>query len=651
MLEHQDLGRFLALHARATRGCAIPSRPVADLLHVSEGGMLAREFWHLGRAVKIAAYAGDADIAVVEIVDRLTLALHEGRLAPLTAEEPWLAAIHWAMEDIERRPPTGGLTDLRENSVGQACKRLRERGFAVEVSGFGCVVSEQTRSRLGKRLDVLAASLGGVDMLHQLFRVLRDSNRLHDGFWLFGNEVVPPSRSKSPTLPYAWLLALGLKHLGRSRTTRQPAATWGELAHLLIDAAACFDVERYGQFDQIQLHPTDIFFLFDEAMGWAHLFAHPQAPPMMPGRLHSALLKLLTQEDLGALGPQFSQALSELEAAVTQSEPDRPNFLDRRSASRSYPTLMAEAFGRHGAVNRGLTNPLDPDAIDHFPVVLFEAPLGHVMLLPKTLTAAAAATWVVHRLWRPLDKKRADKLVGDLFETMIADACSGRGDQLIPDHHYRHGGKSLQIDVALRRGRDLALFETKAKSLTQAARSGDILRSLDDYTKSYLALLTQLARHEKAILDGATGLWTTDEAAGFDIVKIAISPLSYGPLSDRALARPLVSALARTEFDARTRARPDWKVLGALQRAVGRAMDEIRPIATDMNGDIDLFTYLIGVFWLDIGELLYLLDRAESVHGALRPLRRITFASRDVWTEIATVDRSGLGAGHWRPVG
>ena len=74
-------------------------------------------------------------------------------------------------------------------------------------------------------------------------------------------------------------------------------------------------------------------------------------------------------------------------------------------------------------------------------------------------------------------------------------------------------------------------------------------------------------------------------------------------------------------------------------------------VAPKKDGLAELFPYLMDVFWLDLGQLLYILDRAEiRFQDAFQPVKHITFSSRDFWTEVAHVDRGGLAKGKWRPL-
>ena len=113
----------------------------------------------------------------------------------------------------------------------------------------------------------------------------------------------------------------------------------------------------------------------------------------------------------------------------------------------------------------------------------------------------------------------------------------------------------MEIDVAVRDGQEIVLFETKAKALTSKSRTGDMMVFINDYTKSFLALLRQLMRHDRNIKQGLTPLTRTDDdPTAPRITEIAVSPLSYGPASDHVLTNALMRPFV---FDNVKRARLD----------------------------------------------------------------------------------------------
>ncbi|MCY4054534.1 MAG: hypothetical protein OXF67_01435 [Cyanobacteria bacterium MAG CAR4_bin_6] len=68
-----------------------------------------------------------------------------------------------------------------------------------------------------------------------------------------------------------------------------------------------------------------------------------------------------------------------------------------------------------------------------------------------------------------------------------------------------------------------------------------------------------------------------------------------------------------------------------------------------MDNQINFHNYFIDIFWLDLGGLLYLLYRGNSVADSLSPLKSITFSTQDFWTEAACAETMGLTNEKWRP--
>ena len=195
----------------------------------------------------------------------------------------------------------------------------------------------------------------------------------------------------------------------------------------------------------------------------------------------------------------------------------------------------------------------------------------------------------------------------------------------------------------------MPLFETKAKSLTRASRSGDMIAFLDDYTKSYLSLLKQLVRHDRHMKNDLTPLTITGEDLdAASVMKVAVSPLSYGPASDKVLANALMGSMVHARLVSTDPDPNRNRILNEFNKAMDEIMSELIKAGTQENGEVDLFGYILNVIWLDLGQLLYVLDRGLSVEKGLSALKHLTFVTRDFWTEAAFADRQQITAGEWR---
>lgn len=250
-----------------------------------------------------------------------------------------------------------------------------------------------------------------------------------------------------------------------------------------------------------------------------------------------------------------------------------------------------------------------------------------------------------------MSKPRTTAVVGEVLERSIAIGCEGKTPHLWQRQSYSVGGQSFELDVASREGDRVALFETKAKSITAIARTLDVVAYLSDYADSYLNLLLQVARHEKHLRSGLTPITSAGEKCqDLRPIKVAVSPLSFGPASDKHLASQLVLAMVNANLRASVSGAEGAiaKYNGAKQAALAYLVD-LAP--KNKEGLLNLHAYLIDVFWLDLGQLLYALSRAGSVTDALSPLHHVTFSTRDFWTEISIADQGHLLDGKWLPVG
>ena len=169
------------------------------------------------------------------------------------------------------------------------------------------------------------------------------------------------------------------------------------------------------------------------------------------------------------------------------------------------------------------------------------------------MAAAAACETVFKLIWSKLERERASNIVRKTFEKAISCACQGKAPLVVANRTYKVGKQSFELDAATREDNKIVLIETKAKSLTSKARSGDMFAFFSDYADSFLAMVEQLARHERHFREGLLPLMqTSDNIADTRLLKVAVSPLSYGPLSDKVLAGSALRALATATLHAKS---------------------------------------------------------------------------------------------------
>ena len=211
------------------------------------------------------------------------------------------------------------------------------------------------------------------------------------------------------------------------------------------------------------------------------------------------------------------------------------------------------------------------------------------MILPRAMTTSATLNTIFELIWS-VGLQGTNKFVGDVFEKAISIACRAKSNSVYESVHYDVGRANYEIDIAARVGNYVLLIEAKAKMLTSKSRTVDMIAFLKDYTDSYLRLLKQLAQHDRSLTEGLTPLTTDGEdTSDLRVTKVAVSPLSFGPSSDRSLASALLRSVANAQFESMTGNQNDAAVVMQLNKIIKEILQSIP------KGE------LVGSIWLHDG--------------------------------------------------
>lgn len=552
------------------------------------------------------------------------------------AASTWQQAIAAAKEDFTDPPRAPDKT--RPQVVGAACGRLRARGWRISFNAFGPRWDDRSLSDACRGVDALVSRLGGSTVINQIGGVLEATGGLLDELWLFGEKGLGVGQTKAPALPYGWLLGLAAKHAHRPNRCRKPEIAWRTAVRDATDIAASFDCQRYSQYEQMfRIASSEIDRAVRDALCWRSLFFTPQTPALVPPCLREAFRAELTRAEDNGFATLADRLFAEIDALLPHLGATRCCLLSREQARRAFPTLLEHSRGVGGEVNKRYALPSGEHARDDTRFVLLDGPKNDLIVRPIAMTVQAFCETLFGLAWARLPKPRAEKAVGNILERAIATACAGKADVLVPNMKYEADGKKLEVDVATRTGNAITLIEVKAKPLTRAGQTGRHGAFFADYARSYLPMIEQLARHERHVMAGRTPLVASGEALDeLRVEKIAVSPVSYGPITDRTLATPLHATLFGTHLEAAEDVELTKANVATFNKAIQKTQREIGltgPI--DAEGRLDVFDFFLFTHWVDLGQLIYALHRAERVDDALRPVRHATTGSRDFWSELA----------------
>lgn len=657
MLQATDLDAFIRLVEQAERETGpIPGRSPDATLR-AEGnpdGLLHRaECARIWKSLRTACATGDFPERYCRIFETIVrdLTAEIRCYLPLAHCEQWLGAVRWAMS--QPPSPSDNLRSRgmdRQFHVGGACRRLRECGYSIPIHTFGPHLDDDTRAEIARRVDNLIAQAGGVDAIHRLFRTMRETGKLHNGMWLFGNIPGGGRRVPRPAVPFGWLLSVALRNIQEPVSTNAPEASWQSAVDIATDFAASMDCQRYNPYEGLSVEAPDFLFSLAESLTWRELFTLPQVPPTALPTLRAAFLQIEWPDGVTDLAAEVDGLFAEIDRLVTSLCVGDITEVSASAAQSSFPLLWRHARAAPGVANAGFLDPFGKHPRNQDRFVFFQISANKVIVLPPSLAAAAACEAIFRLIWKQ-PKDLAARIVGDTMEKSVAVACRRHAAPIWEKARYRADRKDLEIDVAVREGQEITVFETKAKSLTSAARTGDMLKFLDDYSNSFLALLQQLVRHERHVKRGCTPLTRPDDDLGaLRVTKIAVSPLSFGPASDQVLSNALMNAIAQARLVSAAEDPEHTAILDRFNTAIQACMNDIADIAPRPDGPVDLGHYMMRVSWTDLGQVLYCLDRGRSVVDGTGVLMHLTFSTRDFWTDIAFAERNGLGERNLYPL-
>ena len=558
-------------------------------------------------------------------------------------------AIRWARSQQSTPPPSILAIEQndRESRVGAACARLRKRGYRIPIHAYGPNISETTRKQITADVDALVAECGGINTLGAIFAFMDQSRAIHDGIWMFGTGPSSTGRSPEPTVPVAWLISLALRHITKQEQAVASTTARKDMIELATDFAASMDCQRYSQFEDLNAGPRDFLRILAESLKWRELFTLPQVPPSTLKTIRSALLEVSWPDCLDATRGSVDGIFHEVDALIEGMSARAITELPTRVARTSFPYLWCHALGRTGRVNHDYLDPFGNVSRNHERFVFFETAQNSVILLSPAMVAANACEALFRLVWKNAGIGAGD-IVGEALEAAVAKACRVHTQCVSEGLRYKVQRTEFEMDIVVKEQKEVVLFETKAKSLTSRSRTGDVVQFIDDYAKSFLALLRQLVRHERHIRDVRTPLdLSCVDPSTVRVTKVAVSPLSYGPAADHSLAGILFRSIAQARLHASSGNAKHEEILESFNKKLEEIMDDIEKVAPRRDGSIDLFQYMLDVFWFDLGELLYVLQRGRSVHDALSGLRHLTFGTRDFWTEVAWAGRQGFTRDKW----
>lgn len=655
MLDVNDLDRLKELYNKALEEPDHhKDEHIDEILKADNYGLVAYEISQLTRSIQIAFFADELSEEIFLVADIISRSLNSnGKYSRLNASDAWVLAIRVAMKAMNSDCCQKPIFTQREQEVGEACLRLKNAGYKVSFNAFGPWLDDQTRYDVSRTIKNLIGLLGGEVVIMLLCDHMKKSLRYHDEMWLFGQFDLGYSQDAKPDLPFGWIFSLAMSQLGKKARARKPEVAWNTVKQLSTDLAASFNCQRYNQFDGMHLDKSELIDCLQDSLLRREIFSVPQVPKITI----SYFKRVFSKNNIWPTGTsdvskKIMLLFNEFEDLLEYSFGDQPCKLVNKSTKERFPILWEIARTKVDNINNQYFDPLINEYINHTSSLFFEINNMHSLILPRSMMTEAFLTIIFSQIRKGIEAENAKKIIGDALEMVVEEACKNKSGETFHDYKYelpneKKGENKRQIDVLHRGNNEIHIFEIKSKMLTKKARNFDFISYLDDFKKSFLSLLYQTVRHDYCISEGQLSLFDGNQGSGrLRIIKICVSPLSYGPICDKFLINQIIRRFNGSEVSSNNDQMEIAEDFNKQLKDIFLEIFKFKKIQTDN----DFFEYLLDVWWFDLGQLLYALDRAYSVEDALSPFSNITTTSWDFWTEVAHADRSYRTKGRWKSV-
>jgi len=590
MLHKDDLDLVSAIVREQT----VTSGSASVFTHLAsqDGELWASDLWRLCKSAEIAVHAGVLETEVFGVLCDISEAFRQHpdpvKLVAPSHSDAWrnaVSSVQNAQSGFRRNP-----TDkTRAQIVGESCERLNAKGYKLPIGAFGPDWEDAQLKNACVAVENHISRLGGETVLNQLGGVIRDSNGIFEEIWLLGDRGLGIGQAKESGIPFGWLVGLAAKHMHRPNSCRKPSVAWRSMLALSRDVAASFDCQRYSQFEGMGgIELGQIASKMSEAIGWRALFFTPQAPKLLLPQLQNAFREVLDDTEDRKVKSTVLGLFREATELVAQLRGDGCISIYSSHAQRAFPKLYEYSRAVSGTINRRYCKPFGNASRQDTKFVLFDGSKDTLVVRPVGMTIQALCETVFGFIWSALTPKRAEKVVGDVIEVAIFRACEGKADRVWHDEPYGTKYKKLQIDVAARTGLDVTLIEAKAKSLTQDGQFGTSGTFYRDFAQSFLPMVKQLLRHDRHLKKGVTPLASVEEADELSVERIAVSPVSFGPIGDGLTITALITALSNAQLSSTNGDAKLASSISVFNKAVSDVMKEISlTVPQDKEGNLN----------------------------------------------------------------
>jgi hypothetical protein len=626
---------------------------IRSILKRSEEHLPFDLLWGLGHPLEIAVNLGRVSPDCLVLFRYICNALRpETFVTTFEDEAPWIGAL-----EIAARHRNASKNDIfvqdafsRGATVAQALLRLARRGFEYQINATGASLTDPSFRAICTEIENIVKRVGGVNVANNIFRILHDSGRVYRGLFLYGRSTSQRPQPQDPNIPWHFLYNMALKHLTSIPASLDPPKDWTELLVLAEDLGASLDVQQYSAFESMSISPYLLERAFLDIILYDELFSFPQWSADIALQLVGWWLEALVMErcPFPIAAHQVWRSLSM--SLLARAEPYQltpthsAEHRSREHPSKITAKLLKALATPLSSVNKRYQTPLDTALRDAPTYPIYRVGADRYIIPPRGI-AARAIYERLFALMRAEGDRYLETKLGKALERLtvkILDAAGHRLEAVNGRYSYPGAPDEYEIDLAVGTETYIHLLECKRKVLTSPSRAGGTGSALIDLSRSFLAMLVQMTRHEIALREAGSIKFkngTELTLNGRGIERIAITMLDHGSLQNRVFIRNIIRAMLNITVHSDD---PDadlaLRTVNATVRKLRANLQQLAQLAEEEFWQF-LRHYDFGTWWLSVDQLSVLSTKGVALWDTLRPIRHMTWQTGDLINEFALAEK------------
>jgi len=623
---------------------------IRNELETIDGGWPVQFVFDLRKSIEIACHLEELSVEYWHILGFVVEALRGvDTCRSFSEKDAWRRALDCASEAINESSFRESISaHSREAHVAQAIRHLRSKGYRIRITERGAQIPPSEYRRICQEIGKNIQRAGGWGSANKLLDIMRSLGRIQDGSLIHARTPrVFGGTMSEPGTPWHYIYSICLKNLpelgrGSEGTRNKNLQQMEDLARSL---AAVINVEPHNPFENMTIAGSSLMRVLRDTLLYDEMFAFPQWQPMVATSLVADWIEMLRSSGCAfpiVSAEKWSDFACQLLSVSKEGRlvPVSPGQLVCGSLSYDDAANLIKACKPDsGSVNADYNKPDDTTARDSSYYPLLSGPNRSVYAQPAGPVARAVCERLF-TLMREQSDPHLGRKMGSALECLTAKILRDAGLTVsVFNGHYPNpdGGTDLEVDIVVETKDRIFLFECKKKPLTNRARRGDSLASLEDLDQSFLKFTEQLARHEAVLRSQGFLKFRNGQEIELNdrkIEKFGISLFDHSSLQHRDMTWSLLELLIGKNLVV------DDPKMESVCKSINRKLSNINrsiiSIIDYQSGKREnlLHDFLMSTWWLSIDQLSYAIFKRGDLWEGIKYIRHLTKRSGDTIYDI-----------------